>query len=246
MARIGEDYAPYAFVGNVLAVLRRLRNAGLPDIVDVTAVKRVGISEGNASRTLAALQFLVLIHEDGTHTELMDNIERASTDEYPEVLESILREAYSEVFKIIDPSSATEIEINDAFRGFNPSKQRKRMVNLFIGLSQEADIIEGEPTTIQKPKRIKSSSGSNIGEISQTKTNNKNGFSRQHGYNARKWFDKLELMIEQLPNTENPQWTSDSRERWLHALTSYIDLLIVVDDGDQKEVMNNAPAIKNV
>ncbi|MFL5655510.1 MAG: hypothetical protein ACJ8CB_15200 [Ktedonobacteraceae bacterium] len=50
-----EKLAPYAPFGCVIAVIRRLRERGLPETLTMQEITRVGVSEGNASRTLQAL-----------------------------------------------------------------------------------------------------------------------------------------------------------------------------------------------
>lgn len=225
MARIGKDYKPYAPIGNVLSVIHRLRESGLPDELSINSIVRIGISEGNASRTVAALQYLGLIDEDGRRTKLMDALERSSSEEYPNVLAEILRQAYSDIFQIINPETDKEFQIIDSFRSFNPSKQRKRMVSLFIGLCQEAGLMEGEPATTDQPPR-------NIASKDNVKPkNNRNidlldGISKQPGYNARKWFEKLEIIFDNLPDVENPCWTTQEKNIWMGALESTLKLLV--------------------
>ena len=53
-----KKLAPYAPFGCVIAIIRRLRERGLPETLTIQEITRVGVSEGNASRTLQALKFL--------------------------------------------------------------------------------------------------------------------------------------------------------------------------------------------
>ena len=224
MARISENYAPYAPTGNVLGVIQRLREAGLPEVIDNASVTRVGVSEGNASRTVAALQFLGLITEEGRHTDRMETLRTATTEEYPGVLGDILQNAYHGVLQIVNLDNSSEVDIDDAFRSYQPAKQRARMVTLFIGLAQEANLIAGEPTTINRPTQTPSE-----------KRAGGNGSYRPPSSlssNTRQWFEKLEGLIEELPDIENPQWTVGVRQRWLNAFTSFIDYKIEIIEGD--------------
>ena len=56
--------APYAPVANVLTVIRRLRETGLPDPLKLQQLERIGIPQGNAPRTLATLRFLGLVGDE--------------------------------------------------------------------------------------------------------------------------------------------------------------------------------------
>jgi len=214
MTKLSKDYAPYAFTGNVLDILHRLRDAGLPEIIDTQVVIRIGVSQGNSHRTVAALRFLGLIDEDGQQTEVTENLARASTEDYPSVLAEILRNGYSGIFEVINPSNTTEVQIFDAFRGYKPQSQWKRMAQLFIGLCQEAGLYEGEPATTQKSsptfKRTKSSIRSST--------------------NSAYWFSEFKHLLDKLPDQNDPSWDTDTKRRWLKALESLLDFLIDLED----------------
>jgi hypothetical protein len=120
------------------------------------ALTVLGIPEGNAPRTLQALKLLGLVSEDGGLSESAERLRRASTDEYPETLAEVIREAYAPVFAVVDPATDTEVRIGDAFRQFDPGTQRGRMVTLFLGLSAEAGIapVQRTPRASREPRRV--------------------------------------------------------------------------------------------
>jgi hypothetical protein len=151
--------APYAPLGNVLTVIRRLRERGVPVPVTKDALTVLGIPEGNAPRTLQSLKLLGIVAGDGGLTPAAERLRRASTEEYPETLAEIVREAYAPVFAVVDPAVDTEVRIGDAFRQFDPSTQRGRMVTLFLGLCAEAGISSERPEKAPRAPRSSRSAG---------------------------------------------------------------------------------------
>lgn len=208
-----KDYAPYAFTGNVLDILNRLRTANLPEYIDIQTVIRVGVSEGNASRTIKTLEFLGLIDKAGKQTERMEALGKAPENEYNAVLADVIRDAYARIFEVVIPETATETEITDAFRGSKPSSQWQRAATLFIGLSREAGILEGEPATAEKP--VAKSRRQSVLTM----------------FGANEYLANLEPLFQQLPPYEGSRtWDADTRAKWLKAFESMLDLLIEIED----------------
>ncbi len=234
-----EKLAPYAPFGCVIAVIKRLRERGLPETLTLQEITRVGVSEGNASRTLQALKFLKLVDEEGHRTQTFDRLGRVPTSEYTEVFGEIIKEAYKDVFTIVDPAEATDIEINDAFRYYQPQAQRGRMVILFRGLCQEVGLIAGGPPETRKRARtvtgIKTTPTSHSATLrkSQIETSdslenigtlNGNSTGTRHEYTL------LQGLLQQLPIDK--KWKQERRDRWLQAFTASIDFLIDIEPED--------------
>lgn len=110
----------------------------MPDLVDKDWLERIGISPHLTAKNLHALRFLGLIDNDGYTTPVSSRLRIATSEEYPSVLEEIIRKAYRLVFEIRNPSDDSRTRIDDAFRKEQPQAQRSRMVALFLGLCQLA------------------------------------------------------------------------------------------------------------
>jgi hypothetical protein len=208
---------------------------------------RVGVSEGNAGRTLQALRFLNLIDEEGRRTTTFERLRRATTGEYPEVLGEIVKAAYHAVFQILYPAEASDMEIQDAFRHYQPQAQRTRMVPLFTGLCREAGLIPGGPVETRKrtPTTRRASNPvkpmttplallpSSLDESPDRGDEEATTSVLIPTYApvppSKPEYVLLEGLLRQLP--KDGQWTSQHRERWLNALTANVDLLIEVTDG---------------
>lgn len=131
---------PYAPPSNVVSVLQRLRSRNLPDRINTDYLRDSGISEGTVSRALFALRFLGLIDEGGLLTESLKSIHTATDEEYKAILSGLTKEAYKEVFSVIDPSQDSQDKILNVFRRYTPASQRMRMVIFFLGMCREAGI----------------------------------------------------------------------------------------------------------
>jgi hypothetical protein len=135
-----DKAAPYAPASAVLGLIERHRNKGLPAPVDADVLGRAGISGSLIPRTLQALQALDLIDEQGKPTEILEGLRLAPEAEYKQRMAEWLNGAYADALSYVDPSTADETAIRDAFRSYKPVGQQPRMVSLFMGLFAAAGI----------------------------------------------------------------------------------------------------------
>jgi hypothetical protein len=135
-----ERNRPYAPPSNVVAVLQRLRTRNLPDRIDNEYLRDAGIPEGTITRTLFAMRFLGLVDEGGLLSEPLKSIHTSTDEEYQAILSGLIREAYKEVFNVVDPSQDPQDRILNVFRRYTPASQRDRMVIFFLGMCREAGI----------------------------------------------------------------------------------------------------------
>ena len=217
-----ENFVPYASAKSVIQVIKRYRERGLPDPLTLEALQQVGITASMASPTYRALLFLGLVDEAGAKTPAFESIRRATSDEYPLVLADAIRGAYSEIFIIADPAKDDASTIADAFRKYDPTSQRGKMVNLFVGLCEEAGITE------PKTKRRTRGPATNTRVPRTTAAPAVDAVVLRNEDAAEFDFRLVSSIVQQLP--KNGQWTSDKRQRWLDAMTSAIDLLIDVQE----------------
>jgi hypothetical protein len=239
MKKFSENFAPYTSIGNMLMVLKRIRNGWLPSHVDSEEIQRVGVTKGNASRTIITLQFLELLDENEATTELWKAIATASANEYPEILADILTNSYVSIFELHPvPSEATDIDIDNAFRKMEPLGQKARMISLFRGLCQEANLIAGDPLTrSRKSKQVSREKGEESAEIPSKDAIRATKFRTPEKINpSLVWYNYLETLIGVLPDPENPRWTSSERDKWLNALRYMLELLIDIDSEEEDDI----------
>ena len=132
--------APYAPASAIIELIHRHRSRGLPSPVNSDVLARAGISASLIPRTLQALQALDLIDENGAATGTLEGIRLAPEAEYKQRVADWLRATYADALQFVDPATATDNQVRDAFRNYTPIGQQDRMVTLFTGLFREAGI----------------------------------------------------------------------------------------------------------
>lgn len=130
---------PYPPPSNVIAVIQRLRSRNLPERTDVEYLRDAGVPEGSIGRVAFALRFLGVV-EDDAPTPALRAIATSTDEEYRAILAGLIRDAYSEVFEVVDPATDSQDRIVNFFRRYSPASQRARMVIFFLGMCREAGI----------------------------------------------------------------------------------------------------------
>jgi hypothetical protein len=146
--------APYAPASAVIKVIEKHRSGTLRTI-DAPALTRIGISEALAPRTVQALTLLDFVDDQGHVRPAFDGLRTAPSDQFKPLLADMLRGAYADVLDIIDPRNASPQEIADAFRGFEPTGQLPRIVQLFTGLLSYAEMMPEPGKRRPGPKRVR-------------------------------------------------------------------------------------------
>lgn len=139
------QHAPYAPPSAVLSIIDRFRDRGLTTPFDADVMIKAGVPESLANRTLMALRDLGLVEESGHPSEQLQELATARGDEYRQRLASIVHERYKDIFAFVDPATDSLEQIQEAFRGYEPRGQRSRMVTLFLGLCQAAELAPETP-----------------------------------------------------------------------------------------------------
>ena len=225
MAVRPEHPAPYAPPTTMLEVITRYRNHGLMTPFTADVMLRAGVPDSLVNRTLQALRTLDLIDEAGEPTPALRGIADAPEAEYQARLADALRAAYDEVFQYIDPKTATDTQIRDAFRSYQPRGQHGRMVTLFTGLCQAAGIMDEPPS---RPAASPTASRRKPATPIRRRKHEDGGGTRPQIPPA------LSALLESLPG-EGESWTETRRDDFVHAFGVLLDLFYPVADAAQKE-----------
>lgn len=238
-----DQRMPYAPASGVLAVVKRYRERGrLPEPITTKSLHQVGVSEGNAPRTLQALKILGLVNDEGSVTDAFVRVHQASTSEYQNTLAEIIRSAYHPIFAIVDPAQDDLTTVNDAFRYYEPSGQRPRMVKLFLSLCEEAGLIPEEnrealrlaQRTTQKSSSRRSTTQRPRKTQQPKSTPDPPPAREQPRYDAGdavQDYRFITVLMQQLPR--NGSWTKRRRDLWVRAMVSAVDLAVEVQEPEE-------------
>jgi hypothetical protein len=235
MALQANGRAPYTSAAAAITAVDVYRERGLGTPVTADVLIRAGVPESIARRTLASLQELELVGEDGRPTPTFDAFRQTrGEDEYRARVQEWLRDVYADVLQYADPSQDSIERVQEAFRGYEPEGQRKAMASLFVGLWQYAGlpVIAGEtptrrphrsntPTRRQGPQR----------QAPQRKTaTHVTDLGMKEGLPPG-----LVGLLGEIPRLGGT-WTTERRNSFLRAFEAILDFTVQVDDSPESGV----------
>jgi hypothetical protein len=226
MAVTADKPSPYAPPSAILDLIKRHRDRGLPSTVNAEVLGRAGISESLVPRTLQALATLDLIDETGKPTAIFEGIRLAPEVEYKKRLEDWLKGAYADVFSFVDPSKDDETSVRDAFRSYQPTGQRDRMVTLFQGLCAAAGLAPEKPTQ-SRPFRVNAKPipvRRPVASISPPKVN------PHHAPSGLP--PALAGLLASLPASPSDGWTAPDRQKFLTTFTAVLDFCFPIIEAE--------------
>lgn len=176
--------APYASTGSIMKVIEKHRQVGL-QTMSLPRLQQIGVTEALAPRTMQALVYLGFYAEDGTVTAEFDALRKVAEYDFKPRLAALLREAYASVLEVLDPATATPLDVENAFRGFEPTGQLPRMVQLFMGLMIYAGVMPEDrrkaPPASNRPVS-QSRAGAAAGKKKDTRTDGGDQRVRETGH----------------------------------------------------------------
>lgn len=239
MAVTRDRPAPYAPASAILSIIDRHRNRGLPTPIDADVLERGGVSPSLIPRTLQALQTLDLVTEDGRPSEIFESIRLAPEAEYKQRLADWLTDAYADALAFVDPATASETDIRDAFRKYNPTGQQDRMVSLFSALFTAAGVM---PERQRQPAPRKASNGAPQktrlvfktpkpprDREQQRQQQNTGGKNTDFGLPPA-----LAGMVASLA-AEAPEWSAERRDQFVQAFRGLIDFCFPIRPDEPQE-----------
>lgn len=230
MAVTRDRPAPYAPASAILSIIERHRSRGLPSPVDGDVLERAGVSVSLIPRTLQALQVLDLIGEDGQLTDTLEAIRLAPEAEYKSRLAEWLTEAYADALAYIDPATATETDVRDAFRKYIPTGQQDRMVSLFMGLFTAAGVMPERQRQVA-PRKANGGGGMRMVKVinppPRQRAQPKQSLIGGAGVTPTELPPALAGMVASLA-AEGPDWSAERRDQFVAALRGLIDFCFPV------------------
>jgi hypothetical protein len=241
MAVNSEQSAPYVAPGVFLPLLERNRDRGLPNPLTAESLQRLGVSDSLVPRTLQAFKILDLIGEDGRHTDLLEQFRRAPEADYRPMMAEWLKAAYAHALDVIDPATADDVAIRDAFRHYNPISMQPRMITLFTALFEAAGVRQSMPKAIapRNPGPVRSASPRLV--ITRAMAERITGRATGErpappalAPSAPGLHPALAGLLASLPSS-GQGWTQDARDRWYTAFGVVLDFAVPVRAAEPPE-----------
>lgn len=239
MAVTADKPAPYAPASTMLEIIKRHRDRGLPVPVNKETLVRGGVAETIIPRVLQALQTLDLIDDAGQPTPTFEGIRKAPEAEYKNRMAEWLNAAYADALQFVDPATADETKVRDAFRNYTPTGQQARMVSLFIqlyaaaGVGPERALQQPRPHTRTAPRPAASRPASRSGAGSQSGSRSGAGSrSSSHIPAAPNSHipEPLTGLLARLPSERG--WTQGDRDKFLKTFGTVLDFCFPIVSAD--------------
>lgn len=234
MAVTADKAAPYCPPSAVIEIIERYRSRGLPLPVTGEVLGRAGISDSLIPRTLQALQTLDLINEEGNPTTIFEGIRKAPEAEYRTRLLEWLNGAYADAIVFIDPATADETAVRDAFRNYVPIGQQARMVTLFMGLYAAAGVRpekERESKPRASPTLVRARANPVRFPAAVKAKLNKSKGGTQIDYSGL--HPMLAALLADLP-PPNGSWTKAKRDKVVAMFPTVLDFAFTIGEPDQE------------
>jgi hypothetical protein len=189
--------APYASTGSVTTVIEKHRQVG-QTTMSLQRLQQIGVTEALAPRTMYALAFLGFYDENGNVTPEFDALRKAHEHDFKPRLAALLREAYAPILEVLDPATATPLDVENAFRGFEPTGQIPRMVQLFMGLMRYVEIMPDAASKRDGP-------APRMARIPKVKPAGANGQSGHTGRSEQPGHSSVQPRREHEPEHQEPE-----------------------------------------
>lgn len=223
-------------------LVERYRTRGLPTPITADVLTRAGISDSLNSRTLYALQALDLIDDAGLPTATFEAIRKAPENEYRQRLVEWLNGAYADALKFVDPETADEVAVRDAFRNYTPIAQQARMVSLFRGLYSAAGVGAERMSQSRTPRTTSPKPRSTVHRTNPTKLSpGWTKIARTQSIVTPDLPPALAGLMASLP--QNGQgWTKEKREQFMTLLGAALDWCFPIVTQDELDAYNEEQA----
>jgi hypothetical protein len=228
------------------------RNRGLPAPIDAGVLERAGVSPSLIPRTLQALHILDLLTENGAPSDVLEGLRLAPEAEYKKRMGDWLAEAYHDALQFVDPATATETDIRDAFRKYVPTGQQDRMVSLFIGLFTAAGVMpprQREPA----PRKAGGFSAPKMQVLAKARAKPTGLAKRAKSYGGGGGTVVVQEQLTGLPPAldgllrslpANGRWTQEQRDKFYTAFGTILDFCFTIGEPEPEaadEEMEDEP-----
>ena len=208
MTKVAFPYVSYRTFRNFLELLKE----GLPARID-RSVWGPRYSGTTGQQLMTALKSLLLINENGTPTEKLENLVNSNGTQRQLQIKNILEDKYSEIFQI-DLIRATRSQFNEIFRsvGINEGMLNKCQL-FFIQACQDAGIelsnyILARRHGLSSQKKTEKTQGNKIIAPAKSKLNPNELL--------------ISKILDKYPDFD-PNWSPDVQKSWMEGMIKLYD-----------------------
>jgi len=232
------DFIPYSPGNRTVDVVSRIHEGKTPQVLTLKALQSLGVPEGNAARVQKTLRFLGLITPEHQLDGAAVRLRKATSDEYQGTLAELIRAAYQPIFESYDPATATDTDLNNAFKPYDPAGQRQNMIGLFMPLCREAGLAPQSPDVRKRGRpsvatTVRRSRESQKGEPKEQKAAPPVAGIQPAIQTAK--FDgvlfhpAIDAMLREARKVaESDEWTIEARDRIVSGFQTLLDLFMPV------------------
>jgi hypothetical protein len=145
--------APYAPISALREFFARIKNVGVPGVVDRKFIQKLNVASNNEWALLSALKFLGIIDDRGEPTSAYRSLQ---SDRFEETLRHLVETAYAPLLEIGGLAMSIE-DLENYFRVTSSPSQAKNAARFFRELTRLSGIVQARPMQIRPVAPVPSS-----------------------------------------------------------------------------------------
>lgn len=210
--------APYAPISALREFFARIKNVGVPSVVDRKFIQKLNVASNNEWALLSALKFLGVIDDRGEPTSAYRSLQ---SDRFEETLRHLVETAYAPLLEL-DGLAMSVDDLENYFRVTSSPSQAKNAARFFRELVRLSGLADARRGQLREVPKETVSPGQPTVPHPQPHIAGKDEDTRSLVLRAKAG------LVEKLP-APRPDWTAAEYES---ICKSFLEMLEHLDTGD--------------